>query len=141
MMKFYKSLLLVLTILLTVSGPALAQNQSNQKQEELVQVETKYVCMINNQKFDKEQIPVEVAGKTYYGCCEMCKETLKNKPASRMAVDPVSGKKVNKAAAVIGATASGKVFYFENAENMKKYNAKPAEGSSAAKHQNHKTKK
>jgi YHS domain-containing protein len=87
--------------------------------------------MINNQKFDKEQIPVVVSGNTYYGCCEMCKETLRNKPASRMAIDPVSGKKVNKAKAVIGATADGKVFYFENQENLKKFKPAASSGSSA----------
>ena len=93
------------------------------KNSSLVQVETKYVCMINNQKFDKEQIPIEVQGQTYYGCCEMCKEKLKNDPKSRTAVDPVSGKKVDKAKAVIGVNAAGKVFYFENVENMKKFKA------------------
>ncbi len=50
----------------------------------------KYVCMINNQVFDKEQIPVEVDGKTYYGCCAMCKERLAKDADSRKAVDPVS---------------------------------------------------
>jgi YHS domain-containing protein len=126
------SCLLALTWLvtgLTVS----AQKELDQKQgSELVQVETKYVCMINNQRFDKEQIPVEVSGKTYYGCCEMCKTTLKNKPASRMAIDPVSGKRVDKARAVIGAASDGKVFYFENQENLKRF--KPAGGASTSKH-------
>jgi YHS domain-containing protein len=98
----------------------------------LVQVETKYVCMINNQHFDKEQIAVQVQGQTYYGCCEMCKDKLKNDPKSRMAVDPVSGKKVDKAKAVIGATPDGKVFYFESVANMKKY--KPQPSSSDDKH-------
>ena len=43
---------------------------------ELKRVETKKVCMVNNQVFEKDQIPVAVDGKTYYGCCEMCKERL-----------------------------------------------------------------
>jgi YHS domain-containing protein len=77
--------------------------------------------MINNQKFDKEQIAVAVEGQTYYGCCEMCKEKLKKDKASRWATDPVSGKKVDKAKAVIGVNAEGKAFYFGNAENLKKF--------------------
>jgi YHS domain-containing protein len=116
--------LLALTLLFL---PASLRGQSQSARDQgnvLVEVETKYVCMINNQRFDKAQIPIQVSGKTYYGCCEMCKETLRNKPASRMATDPVSKKKVDKAKAVIGADADGKVFYFENQENMKKF--KPA---------------
>lgn len=116
--------LLALTLLiLPVSLRGQSQSARNQGSV-LVEVETKYVCMINNQRFDKAQIPVQVSGKTYYGCCEMCKETLRNKPASRMATDPVSKKKVDKAKAVIGADSDGKVFYFENQENLKKF--KPA---------------
>jgi YHS domain-containing protein len=99
-----------------------ANAQSEQsKDTSLVQVETKYVCMINNQKFNKEQIAIEVEGQTYYGCCEMCKEKLKKDKASRWATDPVSGKKVDKAKAVIGVDTDGKAFYFENVENMKKF--------------------
>jgi YHS domain-containing protein len=113
-----------LAMMITVGLNAVAYAQDNQSG--LVQVETKYVCMINNQRFDKEQIAVAVAGKTYYGCCEMCKDKLKNDPKSRMAVDPVSGKKVDKAKAVIGADAAGKVFYFESVQNLKKFKASSA---------------
>jgi YHS domain-containing protein len=38
-----------------------------------------------------------------------------------MSVDPVSGNKVDKAEAVIGADADGRVYYFENAKNLKSY--------------------
>jgi YHS domain-containing protein len=88
-------------------------------------VDAKYVCMINNQRFSKVQIPVEVEGRTYYGCCEMCKGRLGGDPTSRVAVDPVSGKEVDKAGAVIGADADGAAFYFENAENLKRYKPAP----------------
>ncbi len=88
----------------------------------VTQIEPKYVCMINNQYFTREQIPVVVGEKTYYGCCEMCEERLKTDPVSRTAIDPVSGDQVDKAASVIGATADGKVLYFENVENLKIYN-------------------
>lgn len=90
----------------------------------LKKVESKKVCMINNQVFDKDQIPVEVEGKTYFGCCAMCKERLAKDAESRKAVDPVSLKEVDKASAVIGADAEGNVHYFENEKNLEAFNAK-----------------
>lgn len=101
---------------------AAPQSQAEQpKGQGLVQVETKYVCMINNQRFNKEQIPVAVGKLTYYGCCEMCKDKLRNDAKSRAAIDPVSKKKVDKATAVIGVDADGSAYYFENAENLKQF--------------------
>lgn len=90
----------------------------------LKKVESKYVCMINNQVLDKEQIAVEVDGKTYYGCCAMCKERLAKDAESRKAVDPYSNKEVDKAKAVIAADGEGNVQYFENEANLAAYNAK-----------------
>jgi YHS domain-containing protein len=87
----------------------------------LTRVEPGLVCMINNQFMDKPQIPVEVEGTTYYGCCEMCKTKLAEDPSSRAAVDPVSGATVDKAHAVIGKTSTGAVFYFENERNLAAY--------------------
>jgi YHS domain-containing protein len=84
-------------------------------------VETRKVCMINNQVFDKDQIPVKVEGRTYYGCCEMCKERLARDAAARAAVDPVTGKKVDKATAVIAAQADGSVLYFESDQTLQRY--------------------
>lgn len=79
------------------------------------------VCMVNNQFMGKPQIPVEVEGITYYGCCEMCKGKLADDPAARLAVDPISGASVNKAKAVLGKEESGAIHYFESAENLAKY--------------------
>lgn len=90
----------------------------------LQKVEAKKVCMVNDQMFGKDQIPVEVQGKTYYGCCEMCKERLAKDEAARTAVDPLSGKKVDKATAVIGAKADGSVLYFESDKSFADYLAK-----------------
>jgi len=87
----------------------------------LQRVETKKVCMVNNQVFEKDQIPVTVEGKTYYGCCEMCKERLTKDAAIRSAVDPVTGKTVDKATAVIGALPDGKVLYFESETTFGQY--------------------
>lgn len=93
----------------------------NQKESGLIRVDSKYVCMVNDQQFNKEQIPVIVDGKTYYGCCEMCKNQLKKDVTSRVSVDPVSGKEVDKAVSVIGVTSDGRVYYFENEENLQKF--------------------
>ena len=87
----------------------------------LKRVETKKVCMVNNTVFEKDQIPVAVQGKTYYGCCEMCKERLAKDAGARTAVDPVTGKKVDKATAVIAAQADGKVLYFESEKTLAQY--------------------
>ena len=81
------------------------------------------VCMINNRSMAMDQIPVEIEGKTYFGCCPMCKDRLAKDEAARWAVDPISGKKVDKAKAVIGALPGAAVLYFENAANLEKYNA------------------
>lgn len=89
----------------------------------LTKVETKHVCMVNEQDMKKDQIPVVVDGKTYYGCCEMCKKALAENAEKRAAMDPVTGKKVDKATAVIAAQEDGRVFYFESDETLAKHNA------------------
>lgn len=87
----------------------------------LTRVEPSKVCMVNNAYMGREQIPVQVQGKTYFGCCEMCEGRLAKDPSSRMATDPVSGKTVDKASAVIGKDESGAVLYFENEKNFVAY--------------------
>jgi YHS domain-containing protein len=89
----------------------------------LSRVSAEHVCMVNDTRFHAPQIPVQVAGKTYYGCCAMCKGRLNNDPVVRSAVDPVSGKPVDKATAVIAAMPNGKVLYFESERNLKAYRA------------------
>jgi YHS domain-containing protein len=88
----------------------------------LTRVETKTVCMINEHAMGKDQIPIEIEGRTYYGCCEMCKKALAADAAKRVAVDPVSGKQVDKATAVIASQEDGRVFYFENEANLARHN-------------------
>ena len=90
--------------------------------EPVQRVDAKRVCMVNDSLFPKDQIPVRVGDKTYFGCCEMCKGRLANDAAVRQAVDPVSKKTVDKATAVIGAQPDGSVLYFENAANLARYN-------------------
>ena len=89
--------------------------------EDIKKVNSKRVCMVNNTLFDKDQIPVAVDGKTYFGCCEMCKGRLAQDASIREAVDPISGKSVDKAKAVIGAKPDGKVLYFESEKTFAQY--------------------
>jgi YHS domain-containing protein len=79
------------------------------------------VCMVNDQFMGKPQIPVQVEGRTYYGCCPACKERLETQPAIRTATDPVTGEEVDKARAVIVQDASGKIFYFASEASLQRY--------------------
>ena len=117
--------------------PVVSQEEHNHKMEKassptekgmsseaiLKRVDPKYVCMgmEESRLFDREMIPAVVDGKTYYGCCQGCKKKLLGDSKSREAVDPFSGKTVDKASAVIAAFPDGTVFYFESEENMRKY--------------------
>ncbi|MGH9318354.1 MAG: hypothetical protein ACRD21_01005 [Vicinamibacteria bacterium] len=115
-MKGFKWILAVGGIALAL--PALAAEEG----DAIEVVDAAYVCMVNDAAYEKLQVRVDVEGKTYYGCCEMCKERLAKDASLRTAVDPVSGKDVDKAKAVIGADAYRRVFYFENEENFEKFN-------------------
>lgn len=84
-------------------------------------VENSKVCMVTDMLFPRDQIPVQVSGKTYYGCCEDCKARLGKDESIRFAVDPISKKKVDKAKATIAAGPDGNVLYFENEANFKKF--------------------
>ncbi len=113
-MKMITSFILILTGLGLFGQTALAGD--NWKI-----VPNKNVCMVTDQLFAKVQIPVEQDGKTYYGCCENCKATLKNDAAVRTAIDPESKKSVDKATAIIAANEEGSVLYFQNKANFEKY--------------------
>lgn len=108
---------------LAVAGEAAGTTEVNLKR-----VETKKVCMITNKVFEKDQIPVRVEGRTYYGCCEMCKERLAKDPGARAAVDPVTGKKVDKATAWVAASPDGSVLYFESEASFKRHVARTKAG-------------
>lgn len=120
-------------VLMSAAGYAEESNtrtrdESTSGDAALVRVEAKYVCMPNNKRFEKEQIPIEIDNKTYYGCCKMCVNMLKLDPDTRSAVDPVSGRQVDKAVAVIGAAPDKTVYYFENEKNLRKYKPKSDDG-------------
>lgn len=115
-------LILSALLMVFIATPALAQTSNSMPSTMLRLVETEYVCMVNDTVFDNPQIPVEVNGKTYYGCCMGCVSTLQNDKAIRYAVDPVSNNQVDKATATIGAATDRTVKYFENLENLNSYN-------------------
>lgn len=81
------------------------------------------VCMVNNQYMGRPQIPTTVNGKTYYGCCPMCKGRLEKEASARTAKDPVSGRDVDKAVAVIGKQENGDILYFESRQTLAAYRA------------------
>lgn len=87
------------------------------------QLPNKQVCMINNKFTGKDQIPVVVNGKTYYGCCEGCVTTLKTSESSRFAVDALTKEKVDKATAIIVLKPGSKddVLYFNSEANAIEY--------------------
>ena len=130
-------LAIFLTLLLAFSFPALAEVKADTAQSHpsseayeyswLEKVEPEYVCMVNDQKFPNVQIPVEVNGKTYYGCCQMCKAKLENVQEIREGRDPISGDIVDKAIAVIGSGPDGAVYYFENEQNLKLFDTQMAD--------------
>ena len=115
-----KTAALLVILLFSLAAFADVEVKPNGK---LTKVESKTVCMINEHAMGKDQIPVEVDGKTYYGCCDMCKKALSTDATKRVSTDPVTGKQVDKAKAVIAAQEDGRVFYFESDETLAKYNA------------------
>jgi YHS domain-containing protein len=83
--------------------------------------DTSQVCMVNDQFMGKPQIPIAVDGRTYYGCCAMCKDRLGKDPSSRMARDPVTGEPVDTSTAVIIQDTTGKVMYFASEDTLRRY--------------------
>lgn len=77
--------------------------------------------MVTNQFMGRPQIPVEVEGRIYYGCCATCKGKLEHLPEARTAQDPVTGEPVDKAAAVIVQDAAGRVLYFASEDTLRRY--------------------
>lgn len=82
------------------------------------------VCMTQNTVFDHDLIPVVVNGKTYYGCCPGCAAALQQDPRYTWATDPVSGKRVDKAEAVI-LNHHGIALYFESMETLRAFKQDP----------------
>lgn len=72
------------------------------------------VCMMQDTVMAVPAIPLASGGKTYFGCCEMCKAKIAAEPARyTLARDPVSGVVVDKATAAL-LSVDGRVLYFES---------------------------
>jgi YHS domain-containing protein len=119
-----KKTIFTIFMLLGVIASSFLFPQSTLADTKLIQVESKYVCMITNKLFTDKQIEVDIEGRKYYGCCDMCKGKLVSDLASRKSIDPISGKQVDKATSVIGAANNGNVYYFENEKNFNIFNGK-----------------
>lgn len=77
--------------------------------------------MGSNQAQEKAQNYALVDGRPYYGCTDMCIANLKQNPGFRYGLDPVSGKRVDKARAIVGAKKNSQLLYFETEENFLSY--------------------
>lgn len=110
------SLILILAVLTTLAFSSISQENKLRKIEDKSQV-----CMLQNRTLGRPFIPVVVDGKTYYGCCENCTGVLQQNSKKRYAVDPVTGKEVDKAKAVIGAYPTGEVLYFESEDSLQAF--------------------
>lgn len=72
------------------------------------------VCMMQDTVMAVPAIPLASGGKTYYGCCEMCKAKIAAEPERyTRARDPISGAVVDKATAAL-LSVDGRVVYFES---------------------------
>ena len=71
--------------------------------------------MVNDRFMGVKQIPIDVDGTTYYGCCQGCVEKLQeNIDDVRFGSNPLIDTKVDKASTIIVHDKStGGVFYFE----------------------------
>lgn len=78
-------------------------------------VQNEKVCMVNDRYMVVKQLPVEVDGIIYYGCCENCVAKIQNNIGDvRYGRDPITGDKVDKANAIIVQNKkNGVVFYFK----------------------------
>ena len=96
-----------------VQVPKSAQEKTSNYKYEIVSNEK--VCMVNDRYMVVKQLPVEVDGIIYYGCCENCVAKIQNNIGDvRYGKDPITGDKVDKANAIIVQNKkNGVVFYFK----------------------------
>tara|TARA_B100000508_G_scaffold138607_1_gene135059 strand:- start:203 stop:598 length:396 start_codon:yes stop_codon:yes gene_type:complete len=124
----FKTLILFISFLLAVSISTTLNAQVEGKTQKTNQfnnynLKSSYVCYVTNRYMGTDQIPVEVEGKTYYGCCQGCVGNLKKNRKIRYAIDPLTGEEVDKALAyiVLKPRGGGAVLYFSSRENYLKY--------------------
>jgi YHS domain-containing protein len=79
------------------------------------------VCMMQDTVMAVPAVPLTHNGKSYFGCCEMCKAKIAAEPERyTLARDPVSGAVVDKATAAL-LSVDGRVLYFESEETRARY--------------------
>ena len=84
-----------------------------------------YVCMMQDMVLTRPGIAIQYEGRTYYGCCEMCKQKIKNEPGKyTKATDPVSKKPVDKAESFVYGI-EGTAYYFSSEANRKAFAENP----------------
>jgi YHS domain-containing protein len=83
--------------------------------------DARLTCMAIDRAFDEPQRAVVAEGRTYYACCDDCRERLEGDSALRSAVDPVSKRAVDKASAVLARDAEGTLHYFESEATLAAY--------------------
>jgi YHS domain-containing protein len=110
-----------------VEPPRRAQSEEQtEKASSLVRItDPSSVCMVNDRYMGSPQIPVQVEGKTYFGCCKMCEKRLRDEPSVRSAMDPVAHKSVDKAVAILARDGDGNVFYFESEQSLSQLKVQP----------------
>ncbi|MBE7414156.1 MAG: hypothetical protein HS130_02535 [Deltaproteobacteria bacterium] len=85
------------------------------------QVEPSRVCMVQDRVSFMGNIPVEIEGKTYFGCCPNCVGRLMSAGALRHAIDPATGNVVDKAESFIVSREDGTVMYFESEKTARDF--------------------
>jgi len=73
---------------------------------------------------ERADVPIQVEGKTYRGCCANCAARLGSHPEARVAHDPVTGREVDKGSAVLARDAQNRVYYFESEETLSQFSAR-----------------
>mgnify|MGYP004405004813 CR=1 FL=1 len=106
------------------------RNKNAESATEVVGLPANQVCMINDAYMGKDQIPVPVGDKVYYGCCEGCVDKLTNLVETRYAIDPLTGQRVDKANAfIVRNPKGGSVWYFASKENYLEFTNKKTANS------------
>lgn len=79
------------------------------------------ICMMQDTVLLKSGEKIEYHGKTYYGCCPMCKQKMIAEPERYLrATDPISKKIIDKSDAFI-LNVDGNAVYFETESNRTKF--------------------
>ena len=117
------SIFLISAINTNLQAQEKATTQETNKKFINYNLKSSYVCYVTNKYMGIDQIPVEVEGKKYYGCCEGCVDNLKKNRKIRFGLDPLTGYEVDKALAyiVLKPKGKGEVLYFASKENYLKF--------------------